>query len=63
MASKAQAFISFDLVVVRYSDSSLPRAPTQHPDPPPPQTQPTTTTTSTPKPSAALVAPSNPPEV
>ena len=42
---------------------SLPRAPTQHPDPPPPQTQPTTTTTSTPKPSAALVAPSNPPEV
>ena len=42
---------------------SLPRAPTQHPDPPPPQTQPTTTTTSTPKPSAALIAPSNPPEV
>ena len=42
---------------------SLPRAPTQHPDPPPPQTQPTTTTTSTPKPSAALVAPSNTPEV
>ena len=42
---------------------SLPTAPTQHPDPPPPQTQPTTTTTSTPKPSAALVAPSNPSEV
>ena len=42
---------------------SLPTAPTQHPDPPPPQAQPTTTTTSTPKPSAALVAPSNPPEV
>ena len=42
---------------------SLPTAPTQHPDPPPPQAQPTTTTTSTPKPSAALVAPSNPSEV
>ena len=42
---------------------SLPTAPAQHPDPPPLQTQPTTTTTTTPKPSAALVAPSNPPEV
>ena len=42
---------------------SLPTAPTQHPDPPPPQAQPTTTTTTTPKPSAALVAPSNPSEV
>ena len=42
---------------------SLPTAPTQPPDPPPPQAQPTTTTTSTPKPSAALVAPSNPSEV